>query len=151
MIQLRVVKDDGSITYVGYIYRHWIINEDGIEVSYVGKTECKPTKRFGIGGKKHLGKDTKFERAIKKYGWDNFNHDIIYTAECETYDELHNALIELEKYFIAKYDSYYNGYNSTKGGQFMSEKLLSEETEQKRRNTREKNQSLKECCGTWSC
>ena len=32
MIQLRVVKDDGSIIYVGYIYRHWIINEDGIDV-----------------------------------------------------------------------------------------------------------------------
>ena len=114
---MRVIKDDGSIIYVGYIYRHWIINEDGIEVSYVGKTECKPTKRFGIGGRKYLGKDTKFERAIKKYGWDNFNHDIIYTAECETYDELHNVLIELEKHFIAKYDSCYNGYNSTPGGE----------------------------------
>lgn len=114
---MEVTKDDGSIIYVGYIYRHWIINEDGIEVSYIGKTEYEPSKRFGVGGKKYLGKDTKFERAIKKYGWDNFNHDTIYTAECETYDELHSTLIELEKYFIAKYDSYHNGYNSTPGGE----------------------------------
>jgi hypothetical protein len=54
-----------------------------------------------------------------------------------------DLLDEKEIYYIAQYDSYYNGYNSTKGGQFMSEELLSEETEQKRRNTREKNQSLK--------
>ena len=70
---MRVVEEDGSIIYVGYIYRHWIINEDGIEVSYVGKTECKPTKRFGIGGKsKYAGKHPETKEPLHWMYYDEY-------------------------------------------------------------------------------
>lgn len=53
---------------------------------------------------------TKIYNAIRKYGLDNFSFEII--IEC-----LQEQLDELEKYYIALYDSYNNGYNMTNGGQ----------------------------------
>ena len=100
----------------GYIYRHWIINDKGIEKSYIGKTKKTVEHRSRNNGKGYLYHDTLFARAIKKYGWDNFHHDIIGVIECETEDELCFWLNEWEKYYIWKYDSYNNGYNSTFGG-----------------------------------
>lgn len=52
-------------------------------------------------------------RAIRKYGLDNFSFDVI--EECEE-----NQLNEKEKYWIEFYNSYKNGYNETKGGDFSS-------------------------------
>lgn len=43
-------------------------------------------------------------------------------------EKLHDKLDELEKYYIKKYDTFNNGYNSTEGG--FSGKL-SDETKQK--------------------
>ena len=47
--------------------------------------------------------------AIRKYGIDNFSFDII--QECEPHE-----LNELEIYWIKYYNSYYDGYNQTRGG-----------------------------------
>ena len=49
---------------------------------------------------------------------------------------------ELEIKYIKEFDSFHNGYNSTEGGQFWSPNIHSEETELKRKMTREKNKSL---------
>ncbi len=51
-----------------------------------------------------------FYNAIKKYGWDNFEHIIL--EEHLTRKEAK----EKEIYYIEKYDSFYNGYNGTFGG-----------------------------------
>lgn len=48
-------------------------------------------------------------QAIRKYGIDNFSFEII--EECPE-----EKLNEREQYWIAYYDSYYNGYNCTLGG-----------------------------------
>lgn len=48
-------------------------------------------------------------KAMRKYGIENFTFEII--EECN--EELLN---QREQYWIAYYDSYYNGYNSTLGG-----------------------------------
>ena len=53
----------------------------------------------------------KFYNAINKYGWDNFTCEIIYQSKDGNY-----TLNIMENYFIEKYDSYRNGYNSTLGG-----------------------------------
>ena len=53
--------------------------------------------------------DTKFYRAIRKYGEDNFFIELLENVSNDKLDER-------ECYWIKEYDSYYNGYNSTLGG-----------------------------------
>ena len=48
-------------------------------------------------------------KAMREYGINNFF--VVEIEKCN--DEL---LDDKEKYYINKYDSYYNGYNSTPGG-----------------------------------
>ena len=56
------------------IYAH--INKINNKV-YVGQTCQNPEKRwdYGSGYKKH---NLHFYNAIKKYGWDNFEHEILF-------------------------------------------------------------------------
>lgn len=57
--------------------------------------------------------NTKFYRALRKYGYDNFSYQILVEDDNLTSEELNC----LEEYYIMKvYNSYYCGYNSTKGG-----------------------------------
>lgn len=79
--------------------------------------------------------NTKFYQAIRKYGIDNF--EVIILKLCEE-----KELDDLEIKYIKEFDTFKNGYNSTKGGQFWSSNIHSEETEEKRKQTREKNKSL---------
>lgn len=51
------------------------------------------------------------DKDIQKYGKDNFTYEVIeYCSEKD--------LNRLEQYWIAYYDSFYDGYNNTKGGEF---------------------------------
>lgn len=103
----------------GYIYRHWIVNDKGVEKSYIGLTTDEPKIRWRKDGKGYTrnGQDTKFANAIKKYGWENFSHEIIGIVESDTKEQLIRDLGEWEKYYIEKYDSFHNGYNTTTGGE----------------------------------
>lgn len=112
------------VMYKGYVYRHWIINDKGIEKSYIGQVYNRtPEQRWGTNGRGYLnngsGKEikTKFANAIHKYGWDNFQHKVLFVIECETLEELIFWLNQWEMYFIEKYDSFKNGYNMTLGGE----------------------------------
>lgn len=60
--------------------------------------------------------NTKFYRALRKYGLENFDYDIIEHSNYFTRDELNQK----EIYYIEKYDSYQNGYNMNKGGNYTS-------------------------------
>lgn len=109
--------------YKGYIYRHWLENK-----SYIGQTYVEtPQQRWGKDGKGYYNQ-TKFGRAIKKYGWHNFGHEVLLAFECETKEELVFWLNQWEAYYIEKYDSFNNGYNSTTGGDNYE---VCEETKQK--------------------
>lgn len=121
--------------YKGYIYRHWIINDKGIEKSYIGQTIQKIERRWRNNGNGYLKWETKFSNAIKKYGWNDFKHDILLTIECKTEEELLFWLDQWEMYYIEKYDSFYNGYNSTLGG---GNSPISEEQKQKISDTLKK-------------
>jgi group I intron endonuclease len=56
-------------------------------------------------------KKTKFYDAIRSYGWNNFEWEIIY----ESKDSKH-CLSVMEPFFIKQYDSIKFGYNMTEGG-----------------------------------
>ena len=75
-------------------------------------------------------------QAIRKYGENNFSIEVV-----ELCDE--SLLNEKEIFWIQYYDSFKNGYNATEGGQYLSPVIHSPEAEEKRRITREQNQSLK--------
>lgn len=80
--------------------------------------------------------NTKFYSALRKYGLDAFEIEILELCPIEELDKK-------EIFYINKYDSFHHGYNSTLGGQNQSENIHSEEIEQKKKETRELNQSLK--------
>ncbi len=90
------------------IYKHTFKTS---KKSYIGFTSKTITERLH----KHYinalaGLDTKFCRAIRKYGIDNIRSKLL--AECFTEDEAQS----LEIHFIEKYDTFKNGYNMTLGG-----------------------------------
>ena len=60
--------------------------------------------------------NSKFYRALRKYGFENFNYEILIQDDAFTKETLNEA----EVYFISLYDSYYNGYNETPGGQYSN-------------------------------
>lgn len=59
--------------------------------------------------------NTKFYRALRKYGWNNFNYEILYCNNEATKEELNYK----ERYYINYYDSFNNGYNLTLGGDLL--------------------------------
>ena len=80
---------------------------------YVGQTTQTLNQRKRAHKSDALGDDTTtiyFHRAIRKYGWENFDWDIL--VECNTIEELNR----LEIYYIRYYDTYNEGYNLTIGG-----------------------------------
>lgn len=76
---------------------------------YIGMT-CDANKRWNDGKGYTKGTQPKIERAIKKYGWENVEHNILV-------DEISKEEAErLEREYIAKYNTIANGYNATIGG-----------------------------------
>ena len=118
----------------------YIVTNDLNKNNYIGQsTNIK--KRFyshhlsDYKNKNSSCYNTKFYKALRKYGINNFS--VIILEECEK-----QMLNEREKYYIKKYDSYKHGYNSTEGGQTLSSELFSSKTNEKREVTRKKNKSL---------
>lgn len=60
--------------------------------------------------------NTQFHQAARKYGWENFDYEILVEVSEEEYQKNCKILDDLEKYFIEYYNSYKNGYNATAGG-----------------------------------
>lgn len=89
--------------------------------SYVGQTvdEKYRENEFLDANNPYTSEGSKIYNARKKYGTDKttWNKTILERVECETKKELKEQLNALEKYYIEKYDTYNNGYNSTKGGE----------------------------------
>ena len=92
---------------------------------YIGITSMKPEERWhgGYGYKNNKY----FYRAIKKYGWENFTHEILF--EELTREEACQKEVEL----IALYDSTNpnKGYNRSIGGDGPAGIIFSEETRAK--------------------
>lgn len=108
--------------YKVYIHRNKINNK-----VYIGITSKKPEERWKNGHAYHGNKY--FTSAIKKYGWDNFEHEILF--ENLTKEEAEQKEVEL----IAKYNSANRefGYNIQNGG--SSNGRFTEETKEKIRQS----------------
>lgn len=92
---------------------------------YVGITSNPVSIRWNNGnGYKH---NVHFTNAIKKYGWENFEHDILAVNVSESEAK------ELEKKYIAEYKSNNRsfGYNKSSGGEPMTGVKHSEEAKRK--------------------
>ena len=90
---------------------------------YIGITSREPEKRWGINGSNYKS-SPHFYSAIQKYGWDNFEHNILF--ENLTKEQACEKEQELIKYFNSTNREF--GYNSTSGGEAFS---LNEDTRKK--------------------
>lgn len=108
------------------VYKHTNLINNKI---YIGITSQNPPEKrwmngFGYQGNKH------FWRAIQKFGWDNFKHEILFYNL--TKQEACKKEIELIAYFNSTDERY--GYNVSHGGEAVAQGLKrSEETKMKHR------------------
>jgi len=100
---IRIIIENGD--YIVYIHTNKVNGK-----RYVGITRQKPSQRWRDGkGYKHC---TYFERAINKYGWDGFDHEII--ADKLTEEEAKNMERLLIRELKTQDENY--GYNISDGG-----------------------------------
>ena len=90
---------------------------------YIGITKQVPEKRWGTDGANYKT-SPHFYAAIQKYGWDNFEHNILFQNLTK------EQACQKEQELIAYYNSMNKdfGYNSTSGGDIFT---MNEETKQK--------------------
>lgn len=99
---------------------------------YVGITSGDPKKRWKNGHGYPKKQQPVFYRAIKKYGWDGFEHIIfIEDVSKEEAVQIEIALIALYKTNCNKYKQPSYGYNMTDGGEGSVGRPLSDETKRK--------------------
>ena len=85
---------------------------------YVGITSRTTNKRWGKNGNNY--KEQFFYKAIKKYGWDNIQHEIV--AEHLTEDEAKSMEISLIAQLNSNNSNY--GYNITSGGDLNDDRSM---------------------------
>ena len=91
----------------GYIYKITNCINDKV---YIGQTKTSIDKRWHAHKTRYnTGSKDGLYGAMRKYGIENFKIEQI--LECPIED-----LNEMERFYIQKYDSFYNGYNLTLGG-----------------------------------
>lgn len=87
---------------------------------YIGITSQKPERRWGHNG--HGYKECPhFWHAIKKYGWNNFKHEILFSHL--SHDEACAMEIKLIKELHANNPVF--GYNISKGGDWFDSEYMS--------------------------
>lgn len=102
------------------VYQH--VNKINQKV-YIGITKQDVEKRWGNNGINYKS-SPHFYAAIQKYGWDNFEHNVLFTGLTQKEACLKEQ--ELIKQFNAMNRDF--GYNSTSGGENFT---MNEETKQK--------------------
>lgn len=90
------------------IYRYWITLEDG-DWNYIGRTYLSKAVRAQKGGRSY-SHCAKFWPAIQKYGWNNFNYEVLAETNCEGLSYV------LEQKCIEFFDSINHGFNRSTGG-----------------------------------
>ena len=94
--------------YIIYCHTNKINNK-----KYIGQTKQSISRRWGKNGSEYLRKgNDHFKKAILKYGWNNFTHEILFT------NLTREQANKKEKELIMLYNSNNQdfGYNMTEGG-----------------------------------
>lgn len=97
--------DDGDCTKSGIYSVTNLINGK----RYIGKSESNVLYRLNMH-KNHHKSNRHLQDAINKYGIDNFRFEILEFCEPK-------LCADRERFYIEKFDSFKNGYNSTTGGE----------------------------------
>lgn len=105
-----------------FIYKHTNIVNNKV---YIGQTCQQPNRRFGRNGINYIKYNTYFGRAIQKYGWDSFEHQIIQTTDTKEKADI------LEKMWISFYRKRNGVYNLSDGGEGNTGYIMSEEAKLK--------------------
>ena len=80
--------------------------------SYIGFDSSWPKRMNRHFENANHNREGKFYDAIRKYGWDNFEWEILYQSKDKEY-----TLNIMEPQFIQEYDTFNCGYNMTEGGE----------------------------------
>ena len=120
--------------YKVYIHTNKINNK-----KYIGVTRQLPEQRWKNG--KGYVRNEYFYRAIQKYGWDNFEHEVVLVNLTKEQAEMFE--VEMIKYYRSNQKEF--GYNIEGGGNLHKE--VSEETRQKVRESKlgNKNPNFGKC------
>lgn len=121
----ETIQTEGINLNKYYVYMHTSPSNK----KYIGITSKNPpSDRWKNGnGYSH---NKHFSNAIKKYGWENFKHEILFSDL--SYEEATSKEIELIAYYKSNIDKY--GYNKTTGGE-VGKKLSEESIEKMRTNS----------------
>lgn len=84
---------------------------------YVGKTINENGRKSQHRKSQGRSLNTNFGRAIKKYGYDSFKYEILFSIETDDLDILNKVLSDMEIHFITAKEGYTKGYNLTIGGE----------------------------------
>ena len=113
-------KDTIDRLFIVYYHTNKLNNK-----KYIGITCQDPEIRWGYKGNNYKQSQPYFAKAIKKYGWENFTHEVLF--EGLSAKEANDKEIELIAYYHTYVgDSDCKGYNLTRGG-FGGVKYLTEE------------------------
>lgn len=83
---------------------------------YIGQTSREKQRRWTFLNLKYRYGGTKIDNARKKYLPEKFRYEVLETLECNSQEQLNKLLDARETYYIALFDSFRNGYNSSAGG-----------------------------------
>jgi hypothetical protein len=99
-------------------------------MSYIGHDSTWPRRQIEHKSSAlTFDSQTYFHRAIRKYGWDNFEWEVIH----QSLDAPYLSSV-MEPHFIKYYDTLIpNGYNMTLGGDGVFGRIVTEETRKKHR------------------
>lgn len=108
------------------VYKHIFPNGK----MYIGITSVKPNQRWESGSGYSETHQNVMYKAIKKYGWENIKHEILFTdlTEKEAKEKEIQLIKELHTYI---HDPECNGYNMTTGGESSCGRKMSDEQKEK--------------------
>ena len=115
----------------GIIYKY----ESPNNKVYIGQTVNEERRRKEFFNIKKSYSGLKINNARLKYKPENFKYEILYSKEYDNIKESIEDLNEKEEFFIKKYNSVKNGYNTSIGGESIRAVMQDEDCKQRMINS----------------